>query len=45
MFDLIYSQLLKMNQKLYIEFQDEISINKNNEKKICSIVKELEQYY
>jgi len=34
-----------MNQKLCTELQDEISANKNNEKKICFLVKELEQYY
>ena len=45
MFDLAYSQLLDMNQELCSELRDEISINKSNEKKICSLVKELEQCY
>src|SRR5688572_32951129 len=45
MFDLAYSQLLDMNQELRSELQDEIFINKNNEKKIRSLVKELEQCY
>src|SRR6266496_2305956 len=45
MFDLAYSQLLDINQELCSELQDEIFINKSNEKKICSLVKELEQCY
>ncbi|CAG8494451.1 17353_t:CDS:2 [Cetraspora pellucida] len=43
--DPAYSQLLDMNQKLHDELQDEISINKSNKRKICSLVKKLEQYY
>ena len=43
--DPAYSQLLDTNQELRSELRDEISINKNNEKKIRSLVKELEQYY
>ena len=43
--DPAYSQLLDTNQKLHSEFQDEISNNENNEKKICSLVKKLEKYY
>ena len=43
--DLAYSQLLDTNQELRDELQDEISINESNEKKIRSLVKELEQYY
>ena len=43
--DLTYSQFLDTNQKFCNELQDEISINKNNKKKIRSFVKELEQYY
>ena len=43
--DPAYSQLLDMNQELRSELQDEISINKSNEKKIRSLVKELEQCY
>ncbi|GBC43410.2 hypothetical protein GLOIN_2v1773489 [Rhizophagus irregularis DAOM 181602=DAOM 197198] len=45
MFDLTYSQLLDTNQELRGELQDEIFINKSNEKKIRSLVKELEQCY
>ena len=43
--DPAYSQLLDTNQELRDELQDEISINKSNEKKIRSLVKELEQCY
>ena len=43
--DPTYSQLLDTNQELCSEFQDEISINKSNERKIHSFVKELEQCY
>ena len=43
--DLAYSQLLDTNQELRDELQDEISINKSNEKKIRSLVKEVEQCY
>src|ERR1044072_9740269 len=43
--DPAYSQLLDTNQKLCDELQDQISINKSNEKKIRSLVKELEQCY
>ncbi len=43
--DSAYSQLLDTNQELCSELQDEISINKSNEKKIWSLVKELEQCY
>jgi len=43
--DPAYSQLLDTNQELRNELQDEISINKSNEKKIRSLVKELEQCY
>ena len=43
--DPAYSQLLDINQKLRNELRDKISINKNNEKKIRSLVKELEQCY
>src|ERR1041385_4045926 len=43
--DPAYSQLLNTNQELYDELQDEISINKNNERKIRFLVKELEQCY
>src|SRR3954451_10472953 len=45
MLDQAYSQLLDTNQELRSELHDEISINKINEKKICSLVKELEQCY
>ncbi len=45
MFDPAYSQLLNTNQELCSELQDEIYINKSNEKKLCSLVKELEQCY
>jgi chromosome segregation ATPase len=45
MFDPAYSQLLDTNQELRNELQDEIFINKSNEKKIRSLVKELEQCY
>src|ERR1044072_3781531 len=45
MFDPAYSQLLDTNQELRSELRDEISINKSNEKKIRSLVKELEQCY
>jgi len=45
MFDPAYSQLLDTNQELRSELQDEIFINKSNEKKIRSLVKELEQCY
>src|SRR6266540_969773 len=45
MFDPTYSELLDMNQELRSELQDEIFINKSNEKKIRSLVKELEQCY
>ena len=45
MFDSIYSELLDTNQELRGELQDEIFINKSNEKKIRSLVKELEQCY
>src|ERR1051326_3520356 len=43
--DPAYSQLLDMNQELRSELRDEISINKSYEKKIRSLVKELEQCY
>ena len=43
--DPAYSQLLDTNQELRDELQDEISINRSNEKKIRSLVKELEQCY
>src|ERR1044071_5080538 len=43
--DPAYSQLLDTNQELRDELQDEISINKSNEKKICFLIKELEQCY
>src|ERR1041384_108676 len=43
--DPAYSQLLDTNQELHDELQDEISINKSNEKKIRSLVKKLEQCY
>src|SRR3954464_1813757 len=45
MLDPAYSQLLDTNQELRSELRDEISINKSNEKKIQSLVKELEQCY
>ncbi|RIA89706.1 hypothetical protein C1645_824474 [Glomus cerebriforme] len=45
MFDPAYSQLLDTNQEFRSELQNEIFINKSNEKKICSLVKELEQCY
>src|SRR5437868_15233040 len=45
MSDLAYSQLLDTNQKLRSELQDEIFTNKSNEKKVRSLVKELEQCY
>src|SRR6266498_104554 len=45
MSDLAYSQLLDTNQELRSELWDEIFINKSNEKKIHSLVKELEQCY
>ena len=44
-FDLVYSQLLDTNQELRSELQDEIFTNKSNEKKVRSLVKELEQCY
>src|ERR1043166_4845242 len=40
-----YLQLLDMNQELRSELQDEISINKSNEKKIRFLVKKLKQCY
>ena len=43
--DPAYSQLLDTNQELCDKLQDEISINKSNERKIRSLVKELEQCY
>jgi hypothetical protein len=43
--DPAYSQLLDTNQELRDELQDGISINKSNEKKIRSLVKEVEQCY
>ncbi|CAB5381122.1 unnamed protein product [Rhizophagus irregularis] len=43
--DPAYSQLLDTNQELRSELQDEIFNNKSNEKKIRSLVKELEQCY
>ncbi|PKY61242.1 hypothetical protein RhiirA4_485942 [Rhizophagus irregularis] len=45
MFDLAYSEFLNTNQELRGELQDEIFINKSNEKKIRSLVKELKQCY
>src|ERR1044072_8440375 len=45
MLDPAYSELLDTNQELRNELRDEISINKSNEKKIQSLVKELEQCY
>src|SRR2546430_1620108 len=45
MSDPAYSQLLDTNQELRSELQDEIFTNKSNEKKVRSLVKELEQYY
>src|SRR3954468_6604735 len=45
MFDPAYLQLLDTNQELHSELRDEISINKSNEKKLCSLVKKLEQCY
>ena len=46
MSDPAYSQLLDTNQELRSELRDEILINnKSNEKKVRSLVKELEQYY
>src|ERR1051325_341513 len=45
MLDPAYSQLLDTNQELRSELRYEISINKSNEKKIRSLVKELEQCY
>ena len=45
MFDPAYSQLLDTNQELRSELQDEIFINKGNEKKLRSLIKELEQCY
>ncbi|CAB5367429.1 unnamed protein product [Rhizophagus irregularis] len=44
-FDLAYSELLDINQELRGDIQDEIFINKSNEKKIRSLVKKLEQCY
>src|SRR4051812_25640626 len=43
--DLAYLELLDINQELHSELRDEISINKSNEKKIHSFVKELEECY
>ena len=45
MLDPAYSELLDTNQELRSELRDEIFINKSNEKKIRSLVKELEQCY
>src|SRR6266498_58142 len=45
LYDLAYSQLLDTNQELRSKLQDEIFINKSNEKKIRSLMKELEQCY
>ena len=45
MLDPAYSELLDTNQELCSELRDEIFINKSNEKKIRSLVKELEQCY
>ena len=42
MFDPAYLQLLDTNQKLRSKLQDEIFINKSNEKKIRFLVKKLE---
>src|SRR5436190_3917637 len=45
MSDPAYSQLLDTNQELRSELQDEIFANKSNEKKVRSLVKELEKCY
>src|ERR1044072_4711442 len=45
MFNPAYSELLDTNQELRSELQDEIFTNKSNEKKVRSLVKELEQCY
>jgi chromosome segregation ATPase len=45
MLDPAYSQLLDTNQDFRNELRDEIFINKSNEKKIHSLVKELEECY
>ena len=45
MFDPAYSQLLDTNQELRSELQDEIFINKSNEKKLHSLMKKLKQCY
>ena len=45
MSDPAYSQLLDTNQELRSELQDEIFAKKSNEKKVCSLVKELGQCY
>src|SRR4051794_5779159 len=42
-FDPAYSALLKSNQELRKELNAEVSINCQNEKKICTLIKELEQ--
>ena len=45
MLDPAHSELLDTNQELRSELQDEIFTNKSNEKKVRSLVKELEQCY
>src|SRR6266498_2500226 len=45
MFDSAYSQLLDTNQEFRSELQNEIFINKGNEKKLRFLVKKLEQCY
>src|SRR5277367_2400655 len=45
MSDPAYSQLLHTNQELRSELQNEIFANKSNEKKVRSLVEELEQCY
>ena len=42
-FDPAYLALLKSNQELRKELNAEVSINCQNEKKICTLIKELEQ--
>src|SRR6185369_16709845 len=43
-FDPAYLALLKSNRELRKELNSEVSINQSNEKKICILIKELEQW-
>src|SRR2546429_8792502 len=43
--DPAYIQLLHTNQELHKELENEITINKSNEKKICVLIKEVKKCY